>query len=118
MRFLLDENVDARLAAHLRAGGHDAVSTLEDPGAGASDAEVLATALRGGRVLITNDTDFGELILRRGLSHAGVVLLRLRTTAIAAQVAALEMVIREHSSRLAEFLVVTESRVRVRRARR
>jgi predicted nuclease of predicted toxin-antitoxin system len=113
--FLLDENVDARLSPHLRASGHDVISAVEYPGAGIPDTDVLAAALRDRRILITNDADFGELILRRGLPHAGVILLRLQTTRLAAKQVALDRVLREHGHQLREFLVVTESLVRVRR---
>ena len=43
---------------------------------GLSDPEVLAWAERDGRVLITNDTDFGELVFHTGQLSTGVVLLR------------------------------------------
>jgi len=118
MRFLLDENVDARIARYLRAGGHDVLLVQDEPGVGVSDVEVLAAALRQQRILVTNDTDFGELILRRGLPHSGVLLFRLQTTALEAKQAAVDLVLRDYHERLGEFLVVTEDRVRVRRARR
>jgi predicted nuclease of predicted toxin-antitoxin system len=38
---------------------------------------VLAIATAEQRVLLTNDKDFGELIFRRRLPHAGVILFRL-----------------------------------------
>jgi len=118
MRFLLDENVDARTATYLRAAGHDVTTAQDDPGMGSQDTEVLAAALNDRRVLVTNDTDFGELILRRGLPHSGVILFRLQTNAFAAKQAALELVLRDYSDRLSEFLVVMDGRVRVRRPRR
>ena len=118
MRFLLDENVDARLGPYLRAAGDDVTSAFDDAGAGLPDTDVLAAAVSDRRILITNDTDFGELILRRGLPHAGVILFRLQTTTFAAKQAAIELVLRDYSDRLREFLVVMDGRVRVRRPRR
>jgi predicted nuclease of predicted toxin-antitoxin system len=118
MRFLLDENVDARLVRHLRVAGHDVVSVLDAPGAGSSDTEVLEAASADRRVLVTNDTGFGELILRRGLPHAGVLLLRFETTALAMWQAAIDAVLRDYADRLGEFTVVTEAGVRFRRPRR
>jgi predicted nuclease of predicted toxin-antitoxin system len=115
MRFLLDENLDQRLIAFLRVRGHDAMSAVEEPGAGSPDLAVLATARDSDRILLTNDTDFGELILRRRLPHAGVVLFRLQAKTLAAREAALEMLLNEYAERLRGFLVVTEGRVRIRR---
>jgi predicted nuclease of predicted toxin-antitoxin system len=41
------------------------------------DADVLAWAAREQRGLLTDDKDFGELVVREGRAHHGVVLLRL-----------------------------------------
>lgn len=44
---------------------------------GSPDGEVLKHAEEGGRILVTNDKDFGELVFRRGKPSSGVILLRL-----------------------------------------
>jgi len=44
----------------------------------AEDEEILARAVSEGRIVVTNDKDFGELVCRSGWEHRGVVLLRLR----------------------------------------
>ena len=38
---------------------------------------MLQIALDEGRVLITRDKDFGELVFRLNKAHAGVILIRL-----------------------------------------
>ena len=76
MRLLLDECVDDRIAAPLRALGHEVASILSlDPSA--DDRAVLRLALAERRVLVTADLDFGELLVRSGLRGHGVVLIRL-----------------------------------------
>jgi hypothetical protein len=53
---------------------------------------VLATARGEGRILITEDRDFGELVVRQRLAVSGIVLLeldRLSNTAEADRVAAI-----------------------------
>jgi predicted nuclease of predicted toxin-antitoxin system len=77
MRFLLDESADARLGVHLRRLGHDVTAIAVDHVAGIKDSDVLAIARREQRVLITNDRDFGELIVSQGRSHVAAILLRL-----------------------------------------
>jgi len=44
----------------------------------AADSDVLARASSEGRILVTNDKDFGELAFRVGQVHQGVLLLDLR----------------------------------------
>ena len=80
MRFLLDENADERLADYLRRLGHDATTIRNDYTRSIEDRDVLAIALREQRILITNDRDFGELIIRERLAHAGAIYFRLSTT--------------------------------------
>lgn len=75
MRFLVDENIHTRIVAYLRTEGHDVLSVLETfPNA--NDAAVLSRARNERRVLITHDTDFGELVFRHGLDHQGIILVR------------------------------------------
>jgi predicted nuclease of predicted toxin-antitoxin system len=114
MRFLLDENADARLAGHLRGRGHDVTAVARDYPHALPDADVLALAVAEGRVLVTNDLDFGELIVRRRLPHAGVVLLRLRATDLATLTARLDAALAAAALTAGRFVVVTEDAVRVR----
>lgn len=77
-RFLANENTprDAVLAA--RTAGHE-VTWMVEVQPGATDDIVLALAQREGRVLITFDKDFGELVFRQGrVASPGVILFRPR----------------------------------------
>ena len=66
MHLLADENISQRVIDRLRAIGAGVVAVREtDPGA--SDDEVLALASAQGRTLITEDRDFGEMVVRRQL---------------------------------------------------
>lgn len=42
-----------------------------------SDVEVIALASQHGRLLLTADKDFGELVFRRGQAVPGLILLRI-----------------------------------------
>jgi hypothetical protein len=77
---------------------------------------VLAIARRERRVLITNDTDFGDLIVRDRVTHRGVILFRLRTTRLPAKIERLDFVLRRYGRQLDKLLVVTDARVRVHSA--
>ena len=65
MRFLADENVSRLVAERLQAANFD-VMAIGATNPGASDNDVLATASRQGRILITEDRDFGELVVGNG----------------------------------------------------
>lgn len=62
MRFLVDESLSARVAQLLEANGHDAVHVGDLGLLGAADTRVMHAAAEGQRVLISADTDFGELL--------------------------------------------------------
>ena len=114
MRFLLDENVDTRLARFLRRQGHDVTAIAQDYGHSLGDQEVLAIAAREQRVLITDDLDFGELVVRERLPHAGVLLFRLGGAEPTVKQDWLEFVLANHAQDLMSLVVVTARGVRVR----
>lgn len=75
MKFLADECCSASLVQNLRDEGHDVVYIMElHPSA--TDKEVLEKAYLEKRILITEDKDFGELVLRLKKKTHGVILLR------------------------------------------
>ena len=86
MRFLVDECTGPRVASWLRDQQHDVFSVYEQA-RGLDDASVLAMAVREDRILITNDTDFGERVFRSRQPHRGVVLLRLADERSASKIA-------------------------------
>jgi predicted nuclease of predicted toxin-antitoxin system len=75
MKVLLDTCVWGGSRATIVAAGHDVIGTADywkdDPG----DREILARAHIEGRVLVTLDKDFGELIFAENLAHCGVIRL-------------------------------------------
>lgn len=76
MRWLADECVDVALVNHLRGAGHDVSYVAEIP-SGVTDTEVLRRAQDEGRLFLTEDKDFGELVFRFKRAVPGVVLLRI-----------------------------------------
>lgn len=115
MKFLLDESADFPLRKHLTDLGHDVKAIAYDYPEALKDTEVLVVAQQEERILITNDTDFGELIFRRRLSHAGVILFRLGSESVSAKIRWLDYVLERHAEQLDQFIVITERGVRVRR---
>jgi predicted nuclease of predicted toxin-antitoxin system len=73
-QFLLDENVDPKVATYLAKENLDAVHVRDTLGQGADDeADVLPYAREKARIVVTSDvTDFGALPRE---AHAGIILL-------------------------------------------
>jgi predicted nuclease of predicted toxin-antitoxin system len=76
VRWLIDECVDAGLAALLRASGHDVVY-MSDVAPRSADPEVMDLADQENRLLLTEDKDFGDLVFRQARPVPGIVLVRI-----------------------------------------
>ena len=75
-RVLADENLHSQVVAHLRASGMDVLSVREEGWSGKPDTELLQLAVADGRVIVTHDSDFGTLAIRRGQPVFGILYLR------------------------------------------
>ncbi len=111
MRFLVDESSDRLLANLIRWAGYDTIF-VGDVMPTASDEEVLDSAEKENRVLITDDRDFGELILRFNRPTSGVIFLRTLTTNPEKR---FEMVKDILDKANGKFIVVREGRIRIKR---
>lgn len=115
MKFLIDRCAGRRTADWLRLRGHDVVEARER-GADPGDRTILAWAHAEGRVLVTMDKDFGELIFSSGDDHSGVV--RLPDVPVEARAALLESLLASHSLDLEAGAVITVRGERIRISRR
>ncbi len=106
MKFLLDESAEDRLASFLRDQGHDVTAIARDYAHALTDHDVLAISRDEGRILITNDRDFGELVVRRGARHHGVIYFRLAVGTTDKKIDALSKLLSTHADWLHEFVVV------------
>ena len=114
MRFIVDESTGMAVVGYLRESGHDVLAVGEAMPQ-ANDAQILDTAGKEERILITNDKDFGELVYRTGQSHFGVLLLRLQDEGSANRVRMIKSVIDTYADQLVgHFVVATEKAVRIR----
>lgn len=114
MKLFTDENIGLEVVAFLRKKGND-VHSITEISPGVSDATVLAKATSENRILITSDTDFGELVYHAGQRHTGVVLLRLDDERNANKIRVLNKLFARYAHELAgNFVVVGETGVRVR----
>lgn len=110
----MDRCTGGRLAVWLREQGHDALELGElgeDPG----DEEILNIAASRERILVTIDTDFGELIYARGQIHFGIV--RLPDVRAAPRIALMAEVLARHTAALERGAIVTVRGQRIRVSR-
>jgi Uncharacterized protein conserved in bacteria len=76
LKFLVDIGVGKKVEEWLSKSGYD-IRSVRDINPRMEDREILSMAVSEGRMIITMDKDFGELVYNSGLPHAGVLLLRL-----------------------------------------
>ncbi len=114
MNILADECVDQEIVHGMRQAGHD-VFYIAETTPGQSDEEILDIANQNRCLLVTSDKDFGELVFRRQLLSAGVLLLRLSGLSHERKAAIIVSTLQEHSLELIEaFTVHTPGTLRIR----
>lgn len=115
MNLVADENIDRRIVERLRHDGH-VVDWVAEVSPSILDDAVLQLAVSRPAVLVTEDKDFGELVYRRGLSHTGVLLIRLEGLDNVTKAEVVSQAVRDNEAELpGAFAVVLPDLVRLRR---
>lgn len=108
LKFLADECCDTRLISSLREAGYDVLYVPEQM-AGASDDAVLFKAYEEGRILLTEDKDFGELVYRFKKPSRGIILLRIDISERQLKWPRVKRLLKDYGDRLKGNFVVIES---------
>ncbi len=82
MKFFADQDVYEATVRRLLALGHDVLRAREAGLSRADDDELLRHAHAEGRIMVTRDKGFGQLVFLWGQSHPGVILLRMEPTTL------------------------------------
>lgn len=116
MKFLLDQDVYALTERFLRGEGYDVATAAELGLSRADDSELLKVAGSQGRIFVTRDRDYGNLVFVLGLG-SGVIYLRVTPLDLDEAHAELKKVLETFSedelSR--SFVVVEKGRHRIRK---
>jgi predicted nuclease of predicted toxin-antitoxin system len=116
VKFTVDESTGQAVVSELRQLGHDVIF-IQEIFPGVDDSRILDIAVNENRIVITNDKDFGELIYRSRLPHAGVLLFRLRDETAANRVRMIRQVLQSCGDKLhGNFVVASEQKIRIRRS--
>ncbi len=114
---LADECVYKATTDYLRSLGCDVVTVQELGLAGASDDEVIDKALVLGRVLLTRDMDFSNILLYPPAQHLGIVVLKMSPETANDLHQVLEQALDQVQDIRGALLVVDRSKFRIRRLR-
>lgn len=117
MRFLADMGVSSSLCEELRRRGHDAIHLREIGLQCLPDDEILNLALKQGRVILTFDLDFGDLLAAGGHSLPSVVIFRLQDQTPGSTTPKLISLLQERGHELTDgaIVIIEERRYRFRR---
>jgi predicted nuclease of predicted toxin-antitoxin system len=115
MKFLADESCDFSVVRALRAADYD-VTAIAELAPQTGDPEVILLSVREGRVLLTEDKDFGQLVYAGAHESNGVVLIRFPSTDRAELPSKALQAIRSLGDRLVgAFIVLEPNRIRIGR---
>src|SRR5438552_15681144 len=105
MRFLADENCDFAVVRALRSAGHDVLAVSEFQQR-SMDAQLMELAYTEGRILLTEDKDFGWLAFVARLNNPGVILIRFPAAARFALATSVTRLVSDLGPKLSRAFVV------------
>jgi len=115
--FLIDECVGLPTINLLREFGYSVITVKDALLDGEPDSEILKQAVKEKRILVTEDIEFGNIILYPPKTHYGIILLRFRHRSENEIHAVLKMVLEEiqPDEFKGTLIVVDADKYRIRR---
>ena len=117
MRFKVDESLHVEIADLLRERGHDALTVFDQKARGRSDRDIADLSRTEGRVLISLDLDFSNILIFPPEKYPGLIVLRVRKKSRSAVRRVITRVI-DHLDKeplAGRLWVVDEHRIRIHR---
>ncbi len=98
MKFLLDADVPRSIGSMLISQGHDVIDIRDIKPPGTSDTQIYHLIKEQGRILITRDLDFSNILLYPPPSNAGIIVLRTHLFSVSELVKIVEDIVTRFSS--------------------
>jgi predicted nuclease of predicted toxin-antitoxin system len=116
MRFKLDENVPLQAVDVFEDAGHDVETVFSENMVGESDPNIAEVVRDENRVLVTLDTDFGDIRTYPPEEYPGFLVLRPRQSDLDSVVSLLEetLPLVEQQFEPESLWIVEEEQIRVR----
>lgn len=118
-RFLIDEDLPHILASLLAGGGHPSEHVRDLKLRGSPDNRIYEAAQQRGAVLVSGDTDFGNLLRFPLGTHPGIVVVRfpsvMRTRELAMEIARTLLSLDDQSFG-GNLIILEPGRIRIRRS--
>lgn len=111
LKLLLDENIGLRVYEGLKSRGIK-VQTIILEGRGISDIEVIETAKREDKIVVTMDKEFGYLCSLH--KPPGIILLRLRNPEVPNRLRAILRILEFGEKLYGYMTIITETMIRRR----
>jgi len=117
LKFLVDVGVGKKVETFLIESGHD-IKSIRQTDHKMKDSQILKIANDEERSIITMDKDFGELVFYSGMSHYGVLLLRLDDSDGEEKVEIIKEIFTKYKSSLRNnFCVYQNSKLRIKKVK-
>jgi predicted nuclease of predicted toxin-antitoxin system len=115
LKFLFDVGVGRIVEEWFSQAGFDvkAVRSLDPK---LADVDILKLAALENRLVVTMDKDFGELVYRSGMTHAGVLLLRMEGADGQNKLQVMREIVQNHGEEIrGYFAVYQQDKLRIRK---
>lgn len=117
MRIAADAHISPRTVQFLNGLGHNAIHVDDIMPAGASDHEIIDWTVSNGRVVLTHDLDFSEIVALSRMSQPSVIQLRLSDSQVDNANRVLDLVLPQLEESVANGIIASvndNARIRIR----
>lgn len=116
MRFLIDADCPRSIGKAIEKAGHE-VKDIRDIKPSSSDKEIYELIKKESSILITRDTDFGNILRYPVTSNCGIILLRVHLLSTQEIIKIIHDLIRQASEKqlIGSLTIVQKGRYRIHR---
>ncbi len=112
IKFIADVNVEKVIVDYLLEEGYD-IKWIPDYNCEMLDEDLLEMAKVEGRILITNDKDFGELIFLQKRLSVGIILIRIKGQKVEVKLKLIKKLFQNYRNKLLNnFIIITDKKLR------